>query len=100
MSTEAGEVHPSDSIEHIWAKSSAAEKQKHRLGNLVLLSPTWNSKLGAKPAKTKTEAYRKTGVLVAGRVANAIDESGVWKKQQIDDREDELAEWATTEWAS
>ena len=38
-------VSPSESIEHIWAKSKAPEKQRHRLGNLVLLPPKLNSKL-------------------------------------------------------
>lgn len=89
---------PSDSIEHIWAQSSALEKHKHRLGNLVLLSPKWNSKLGAKPVKEKLEPYRETGLLVAGRVAKMIEKHGVWKKTQIDEREEDLLKWAATEW--
>ncbi len=90
---------PSDSIEHIHAKSKAPEKQKHRLGNLVLLPPNLNSKLGDTSAKEKADSYVKTGLLVAGRVAAMIDKSGTWSKKEIQAWEDELTTWATTEWA-
>lgn len=90
---------PSDSIEHIFPKSKASEKQKHRLGNLVLLTPNLNSKLSDKPAKDKAETYAQTGVLVAGKVAAMIKSSGTWSKHEIDKWEDELVTWAATEWA-
>lgn len=90
---------PSDSIEHIHAKSKAPEKQKHRLGNLVLLPPNLNSTLGDTSAKEKADSYVKTGLLVAGRVAAMIDKSGTWSKKEIQAWEDELTTWATTEWA-
>lgn len=86
---------PSDSIEHIHAKSKAPEKQKHRLGNLVLLPPNLNSKLGDTSAKEKADSYVKTGLLVAGRVAAMIDKSGTWSKKEIQAWEDELTTWAT-----
>ena len=91
---------PSDSIEHIHAKSKAPEKHKHRLGNLVLLTPNLNSKLNDKPAKDKADTYAKTGVLVAARVAEMIKDRGSWSKNEIDAWEDELVAWATTEWAN
>ncbi len=91
---------PSDSIEHIHAKSKAPEKQKHRLGNLVLLTPNLNSKLSVKPAKEKADAYAKTGLLVAGKVAAKIEECGGWSKREIDARERELLAWARIEWAN
>lgn len=90
---------PSDSIEHIFAKSKAPDKQRHRLGNLVLLTPYLNSKLSDKPAKDKADAYMKTGVLVAGRVAEMIKAKGRWSKAEIDVWEDELVTWAKKEWA-
>lgn len=90
---------PSDSIEHIHAKSKAPEKQKHRLGNLVLLPPNLNSTLGDTSTKEKADSYVKTGLLVAGRVAAMIDKSGTWSKKEIQAWEDELTTWAAIEWA-
>jgi hypothetical protein len=91
-------VSPSDSIEHIWAKSIAPDETKHRLGNLVLLPPNLNSKLQNKTPEEKAEAYRKTGLLIAGEVADIIDASG-WDAKSVKDREEALLAWAETEWA-
>jgi hypothetical protein len=91
-------VSPAESIEHIWAKSTAPDKYKHRLGNLVLLPPKLNSKLQNDAPDEKLDAYRKTGLLIAGEVADAIDAHG-WKIKSIVDREATLLEWAADEWA-
>ena len=91
-------VSPSESIEHIWAKSTAPDKLKHRLGNLVLLPPKLNSKLQSNAPKDKAAAYRKTGLLIAGEVADMIEDAG-WKRRTIEDREEALLKWAATEWA-
>ena len=91
-------VSPSESIEHIWAKSRAPDKSRHRLGNLVLLPPKLNSALQDKPAKGKAAHYRKTGLLIAGEVADVIDAAG-WKSRSIKEREERLIEWAAEEWA-
>jgi hypothetical protein len=91
-------VSPSESIEHIWAQSKAPEKQIHRLGNLVLLPPKLNSKLQDKAAKDKVESYTKTGLLIAGQVAGQIKSNG-WSTKAIDAREQEILNWARTEWA-
>ena len=87
-------VSPSESIEHIWAKSRAPDKSRHRLGNL----PKLNSALQDKPAKGKAAHYRKTGLLIAGEVADVIDTAG-WKSRSIKEREERLIEWAAEEWA-
>ena len=91
-------VSPSESIEHIWAKSKAPDKAKHRLGNLVLLPPKLNSTLQDDAPKNKVAAYRKTGLLIAGEVADRIESDG-WKLRQIEEREEALLEFAATEWA-
>jgi hypothetical protein len=91
-------VSPSESIEHIWARSNAPDKIKHRLGNLVLLPPKLNSTLQDDPAKSKVGSYRKTGLLIAGEVADTIESNG-WKARQVEEREEALLEWAATEWA-
>ena len=91
-------VSPSESIEHIWAKSKVPDKYRHQLGNLVLLPPKLNSTLQDKPAKNKAAHYRKTGLLIAGEVADVIDTAG-WKSRSIKEREERLIEWAAKEWA-
>ena len=91
-------VSPTESIEHIWAKSSAPDKSRNRLGNLVLLPPELNSTLQDKPAKDKAAHYRKTGLLIAGEVADVIESAG-WNSRSIKDREERLIEWAAEEWA-
>ena len=91
-------VSPAESIEHIWAKSKAPEKNKHRLGNLVLLPPKLNSKLNDDSPKDKAEAYRKTGLLIAGQVADMIEGDG-WSSKSIENRETALIKWASAEWA-
>ena len=91
-------VSPAESIEHIWPKSKAKEKIRHRLGNLVLLPPKLNSKLQNRDPSDKTDEYRKTGLLIAGEVADMIDESG-WNGKVVEAREDALLEWAESEWA-
>ena len=91
-------VSPSESIEHILSKNKAPEKQRHRLGNLVLLPPKLNSKLQDRHPKDKADAYRKTGLLIAGEVADTIQSKG-WKAKSIEQREQELLDWAAIEWA-
>ena len=91
-------VSPAQSIEHIWANSSAPVKSRHRLGNLLVLPPKLNSTLQDNAPKSKTGAYRKTGLLLAGEVADTIDANG-WTTKLIDKRESELLEWAAKEWA-
>jgi hypothetical protein len=91
-------VSPAESTEHIWSKSKAPVKPRHRLGNLVLLPPRLNSKLQNLDPKDKAEAYRKTGLLIAGEVADTI-ESHVWNTKAIAGREERLPTWAASEWA-
>lgn len=88
---------PSDSIEHIWAQSKAPEKQVHRLGNLVLLPPKLNSKLGNLSPSEKREEYTRTGLLIAQEVSRLL--RNPWNRPAIDRREKVLLKWARHEWA-
>ena len=90
-------VSPSESIEHIWSQKKAPEKHKHRLGNLVLLPPKLNSKLQDSDPDEKASSYVKTGLLIAGAVADQIAADG-WKGATIDARERVLLEWVRKEW--
>ena len=96
----------SRSIEHIFPQSRGsgdplAPSQKdvfvHGLGNLMLLPPDDNSKLGGKEPKAKVEVYRGTKLLMAEEVANTIEESG-WGIEQIKARERCLIKWICEEW--
>lgn len=91
-------VSPSESIEHVWSQSKAPDKHRHRLGNLVLLPPKLNSKLQNINPSDKVAAYRKTGLLIAGAVADAI-EAGKWNGAAVEARENEILQWAAREWA-
>ena len=95
----------SNSIEHIrpqsWWTSRGQEDDEgrmHGLGNLLLLPPRLNSKLKDKSASEKADAYTKTGLLIAQEVADLISTSG-WTFEAMQERENDLLEWALKEWA-
>lgn len=85
-----------ESIEHVLPQKNREQKLVHRLGNLVLLPPRVNSRLGATEPKKKKEEYLKTGLLVAQEVADSLP---AWDARAIRQREKELLAWAKKEWA-
>lgn len=92
-----------DSIEHIrpqsyWASLGLESDPNdvHRLGNLLILPPRLNSRLGAKAPKEKADEYRKTGLLLAQEVVDFLPE---WNIDFVEDREEYLLNWAQLEWA-
>ncbi|HQP89152.1 MAG TPA: DUF262 domain-containing HNH endonuclease family protein [Thermoanaerobaculia bacterium] len=113
LSRERGQTFDSEQWARIWADTAAksiehvlpqskgsAEKSEtgvfvHRLGNLVLLPPGLNSKLGAKEPDEKKAEYLKTGLAIAADVADRIPE---WNREAVVKREEELLAWASTEW--
>ena len=97
---------PSRSIEHIFPQSKGSQtplrdSQKgiyiHRLGNLLLLPPGLNSKLGNKDPKEKSPCYRQTGLLSAADVAQTIEKQG-WEEDQIKEREQRMIAWIREKW--
>lgn len=96
--TRIWEASSSDSIEHILPQSSDKE-HVHWFGNLLLLPPGLNSKLGNRSPRRKHSEYTKTGLLIAQDVAARIKASGRWNKNSIKKREDELLKWAAKRWA-
>ena len=89
-------VSPSNSIEHITPQSSGVGYM-HWLGNLVLLPPGLNSKLGDRKPKLKAKAYRDTGMRIAQQAAK--DVSNGWSRKKARRREQMLLDWALNEWA-
>ena len=93
---------PAHSIEHIRPQSRSDENRVHRLGNLLLLDPGLNSKLQDKPVIEKADAYVKTGLLSARRVAEDVRGQNIrydWTYAAIERRERTLLDWALQEWA-
>ena len=89
------EASAANSIEHILPQSSE-EKWIHWLGNLTILPPRLNSRLGAVKPKGKAGAYTKTGLLVTQQVVAKLPR---WGKLAIERREVSLLKWARQEWA-
>ena len=92
-----------NSIEHILPQSKGSQYSwqngifVHRLGNLLLLPPRLNSTLGGKDPQEKMDDYRQTGLLIAGDVAEMIEEYG-WGEAEIETRENQLLEWIFDEY--
>lgn len=87
------------SIEHIRPQSKAPSDIKHTLGNLMLLPPRRNAKLGDKSPSKKAESYVATGFLHAKEVADMLKDSPGWSKKACLERESKLLDWARNEWA-
>ena len=92
------EANVSDSVEHIVPQSSG-KRHVHWLGNLLLLPPGLNARLGALSASEKGESYVNTGLLVAQKVGELIKKESRWKEAEIRSREKELLRWASSRWA-
>ncbi len=84
-----------DSIEHI-QPNSTGYSYVHRLGNLMILPPKLNSKLGNKRPKDKASEYTQTGFLIAQDVAKQC--SVKWGEAEVQEREEKLLKWAVQEW--
>ena len=81
------------SIEHIQPQSSN-RKYIHYLGNLTLLPPGVNSKLGKKAPTSKFRDYGLTGL----RINEEIVSEAKWGKNQVIKREDRILDWAKSRW--
>lgn len=71
-----------------------AQQFRKRLGNMVLLSPTENVKLGTKGFKEKRKVYAKSPLLLTQEVGAYSD----WGPTQIDEWQEKLAELAVNVW--
>ena len=97
------------SIEHILPQSKGSQSSwqegifVHRLGNLLLLPPDENSRLGDKDPKEKADVYQRTGLLIAVDVAEMIQQEGEgwdkgWHEYKIRVREGEILDWIDEEY--
>ena len=86
-----------NSIEHV-APQSTQRAYIHWLGNLLLLPPGLNSRLGARSPEKKKGDYVKTGLFIARQTAKHIKNSKRWGRREIRKRENVLLEWAKKTW--
>ena len=104
------EASPSQSIEHVYPQNPTpgtpwtgalgrgrGQKEAHvnRLGNLVLLPPGMNSKVGNREFSFKKTKYRDAGLLLLGDVFRKNN----WNKAAIEEREKKLLTFASEAWA-
>ena len=108
LSKEAGQGFENQHWAHIWSRDAAESIEHilpqskggdyvHWLGNLLLLPPGLNSKLGATPPKNKAKPYKDTGMRIALEAAKQVEKG--WTRKDIQSREAELLAWAAKEWA-
>lgn len=71
-----------------------AQQFRKRLGNMILLNPSTNVKLGNKPFSEKREAYAKSPYLLTQKVGEYTQ----WGPDEIDDWQDSLAQIAVKVW--
>lgn len=92
-------------IEHVWASDPSKlklsegmkethEKYRDRLGNLTLASKSWNSSWGNKPFDIKRKQYRNSNL----RVQRDLSDLTGWGKDQIEERESGIVEFASERW--
>ena len=85
----------SKTIEHIRPQSFGGD-YVHYLGNLFLLPPGINSKLGDRRPADKVEEYSKTGFVMAQDIIKSLPK---WNKSKIRERGEKIVQWVRTEWA-
>ena len=84
----------SKTIEHILPQSSHREYIDW-LGNLFLLPPKINTKLGGIQPQHKKDEYGKTGFLMAQDIIKYLP---VWNRTKIIKRGNDIVQWAKEEW--
>lgn len=92
-------------IEHIWPRSTerldlteAEERQhaehKHDLGNLALMTWSWNSGEQNQPFAAKKDRYQQSKI----RMLNQVAEEKTWGAAQIEEREEEMLDFIVERW--
>lgn len=75
--------------------TTAQQGIQHWLGNLVVIPPAVNSRVGRKPYGEKQVEYAQTGLAITRELADKYSE---WTLEQIAEREQKLIEWAELYW--
>lgn len=94
------------SIEHIWPKDPSKldittedmeihNENKHRLGNLALMTRPWNSAESNKPYQKKRPKYRESRLRMLNQIAEKYD---CWDQETIEERESWMIDVIVEEW--
>lgn len=100
---------PTKTIEHIYPQTdndpawhgklgtdrADIEKHMHRLGNLIVLTPSANSKSGNKPFQEKKEIYKDNRGLKLLEEVIALND---WDIKTLEEREEKLIKFVEQEW--
>lgn len=95
-------IYPQSADDGIWKdpetkeNSEPSERLCHWLGNLTLLPPDVNSSLGRKLYLEKIQVYRQQGLQILDEIIEKAPEK--WEQDSIEQREEELIEWAAERW--
>lgn len=92
-------------VEHIWPQSteklelSESEKtmhdeHKHRLGNLALMTGSWNSSESNQPFTKKRDRYSESKIRMLNEVAAETD----WGPSKIENREERMLDFVLERW--
>lgn len=91
-----------ETIEHIYPQNPNAsweklpDSYKHRLGNLTIVTPEINSEASNKSYNQKKDIYNKENRLL--NLQKIVQEYENWNINAIEKREEELIDWALSEW--
>lgn len=107
---EIWESNPNNTIEHIlpqdksnsgWSNIAEAKHKEllHSIGNLCLLSPSLNSEASNSCFDNKKEVYKKANLMLLKDIVsdNGV-ERDVWDEDAINNRREQLIEFATDQW--
>jgi len=90
-------------IEHVWPRDPKGlpdylleihEKYKNKLGNLTIASQSWNARWGKKPFNIKKTEYSGSSLRIQRELSHYND----WGKDQIEDRERKIVNFALQKW--
>lgn len=92
-------------IEHVWARDPSKlnlskdlidihEQYKDKLGNLTIASKSWNAKWKNSPFADKKGEYKDSNL----RVQRELSEFSDWGKMQIENREEQIVNFASERW--
>lgn len=98
-STTIEHIHPQTLTKMAWrgklGKAKDREKYINNLGNLMILPPKINSKANAKSFKEKKEIYYENYLRLMVDILQKSD----WNKETIEERENNLINWALIAWS-
>src|SRR5262249_20892581 len=90
-------------VEHVLPQSASPDwsipeqtalQFRKRLGNMVLLNPEQNVKIGGKSFAEKKKVFSRSPLLLT----QAVSKFPKWRPQEIDERQEALAELAVKVW--